>query len=82
MPFNVSQEKEWVPQYKKTWSEVELQLFENMATELIKGEGRYNNDQLKTWKERIKINSHGQDVPYDMYCNATVVLDCFCIQTR
>ena len=44
MPFNVSKEKEWVPQYKKTWNEVELQLFENMATELIKGEGRYNND--------------------------------------
>ena len=26
------------------------------------------------WKESIKTNFHGQDVPYDMYCNATVVL--------
>ena len=25
-------------------------------------------------KECIKINFHGQDVPCDMYCNATVVL--------
>ena len=32
------------------------------------------DDQLKTWKEHIKINFHSQDVPYDMYCNATVVL--------
>ena len=27
------------------------------------------------WKERIKINFHGQDVPYDMYCNATAILN-------
>ena len=26
------------------------------------------------WKERIKTNFHGQNVPYDMYCNATAVL--------
>ena len=25
-------------------------------------------------KEGIKTNFHGQDVPYDMYCNATAVL--------
>ena len=25
-------------------------------------------------KERITTNFHGQDVPYDMYCNATAVL--------
>ena len=30
--------------------------------------------KLKTWKERIKTNFHGQDVRYDMYCNATEVL--------
>ena len=27
------------------------------------------------WKERIKTNFHDQDVPYDMYCNATAVLN-------
>ena len=74
MSFNVSEEKEWVSQYKKIWNEVESQLFEKMVTEPIKREGRYVNGKLKTWKERIKTNFHGQDVPYDMYCNATAVL--------
>ena len=74
MPFNVSEEKEWFSQYKKIWNEVESQFFEKMATELIKREGRYVNGKLKTWKERIKTNFHGQDVPYNMHCNATAVL--------
>ena len=74
MSFNVSEEKEWMSQYKKIWNEVESQLFEKMVTEPIKREGRYVNGKLKTWKERIKTNFHGQDVPYDMYCNATAVL--------
>ena len=26
------------------------------------------------WKERIKTNFHGQDVPHEMYCYAAVVL--------
>ena len=34
----------------------------------------YIHGKLKIWKERIKTNFHGQDVPYDMYCNATAVL--------
>ena len=67
MSFNVSEEKQWVSQYKKIWNEVGSQLFENMVTEPIKREGRYVNGKLKTWKERIKIDFHGQDVPYDMY---------------
>ena len=72
MSFNVSEAREWVSQYKKIWNEVESQLFEKLATEPIKG----NNvrGKLKTWKERIKTNFHGQDVPYDMYCNATAIL--------
>ena len=74
MSFNVSETKEWVSQYKKIWNEVESQLFEKMATEPIKIEGRYVYGKLKTWKERIKTNFHGQDVPYNMHCNATAVL--------
>ena len=72
--FNVPEEKEWVSQYKKIWNEVKSQLFEKLATEPIKGEGRYVHGKLKTWKERIKTNFHGQDVPYNMHCNATAVL--------
>ena len=49
-------------------------VFEKLATELKKGEGRYVHGKLKTWKERIKTNFHGQDVPYDMHCNANAVL--------
>ena len=64
MSFNVSEENEWVSQYKKIWNEVESQLFEKMATEPIKREGRYVSGKLKTWKERIQANVHGQDVPY------------------
>ena len=48
MSFNVSEEKEWVPQYKKIWYEVESQLFEKLATEPIKREGRYIPGKLKT----------------------------------
>ena len=72
--FNVSEEKEWVPQYKKILNDVEPQLFEKMTTEIIKSEGRYVNGKLKTWKERIKTNFHGQHVPYNMHCNAMAVL--------
>ena len=30
--------------------------------------------KLKTWKECVNMNFHGHDIPYNMYCNATVVL--------
>ena len=72
MSFNVSEGKEWTSQYKKIWNEVESQLFEKLATEPIKG--KYIRGKLKMWKESIKINFHGQDVPHNMYCNATAVL--------
>ena len=45
-----------------------------MATEPVKGEGKYTNGKLKTWKEHQKTNFHSQDIPCDMYCNATAVL--------
>ena len=61
-------------QYKKIWNDVESQLFEKLATEPIKGGSKCVYGQLKTWKERRKTNFHGQDAPYDTYCNATAVL--------
>ena len=64
----------WVCQYKKILNEVESQLFEKLATDPVKGEGKYIHGKLKMWKKRIKTNFHGQDVPHGMYCNATVVL--------
>ena len=67
--FNVSEEEAWKPQYKKIWNEIELQLFEKVLTEPIKREGRCGNGKLKIWKECIKTNFHGQDVPYNIHGN-------------
>ena len=72
MSFSVSEEKEWVSQYKKIWEEVESQLFEKPATEPIKG--KYVRGKFKTRKKDIKTNFHGRIVPYDTYCNAMAVL--------
>ena len=72
MSFNVSGEKEWVSQYKKIWNEVESQLFEKLVTEPVKG--KYVRGKLKTWKESIKSNFRGRNIPYDMYFNVTAVL--------
>ena len=74
MSFNVSEEKEWVAQYENIWNEIESQLREKVVIEPIKRKGRYVNGKSKTWKERIKTNFHGQDVPHEMHCNATTVL--------
>ena len=46
MSFNVFEEKEWASQYRKIWNKVELQLFEKLAIELIKG--KYVYGKLKT----------------------------------
>ena len=48
MSFNVSEEKEWVAQYKKIWNEVESLLYEKMVSEPIKREGSYVHGKLKT----------------------------------
>ena len=58
--------------------------FEKLTTGPMKSVGRYVHGKLKMWKERIKSNFHGQDVPYDMYCNATAVLkiDSICKQGK
>ena len=72
MSFNISEEKEWMSQYKKIWNEVGSQLFEKLATEPIKG--KYVRGKLKTWRKDTKTNFHGLVPPYDVYCNATAVL--------
>ena len=74
MSFNVSEAPEWVLKYRNIWNEVESQLFEKLATGSIKEEGKYIHGKLKTWKDCVKTNFHGQDITYDMYCNATAML--------
>ena len=51
-----------------------LQVFEKLATEPIKVEGKYMHSNLKKQKNRIKTNFYAEDVPYDVYYNATAVL--------
>ena len=45
-----------------------------MSAEPIKKEGRYVNGKLRTQKECIKTDFYGQDVLYNIHCNATAVL--------
>ena len=73
MSFNVSEALEWVLQYRNILNEVESQVFEKLTTKPINVEGKYMHGKLKTWQERIETNVHGQDVPYNTYCNATAV---------
>ena len=46
MSFNVFEAREWVLQCNKIWNEVELQLFEKLATGQIKGERRYGKVKI------------------------------------
>ena len=47
-------------------------MFEKLITEPMKG--KYVHGKVKIWKEHIKTKFHGQDIPFDIYCNATAVL--------
>ena len=60
--FNFSKVPVLVLYYRNVWNEVELQIFQKLKTESIKGEDKYMLGKLKTWKEHIKTNFHGQDV--------------------
>ena len=51
MVFNVSETAEWVQQHKNVWNEVQLQLFEKLATDPIKGEDKYMDGKLKMWEK-------------------------------
>ena len=81
MTFNVSEVKEWSSQYKKIWDRVDSQLFEKLTTESIYIEEKYIYGKLKTGKDCIKKNFRGQEVSYDVYCNATAVLKIDSFQT-
>ena len=74
MSFNNSEVSEWVLYYLNMWNQVELQLFEKLATETIKGIGKYMHGKLKMWREHIRTNFDGRNVPYYIYYNTTAVL--------
>ena len=74
MSFNVSSEKGWTSQHKKIWNEVESQLFEKLATEPIKGEGKNVHYKLKK-VERMHKNKFSWSrcfMRYVLQCNGSV----------
>ena len=75
MSFNVGDEENmgWLDRYQGIWKEVESQLFESLSKEPVQDD-KYLRSKLKTWKEKIKTNFHGKEVPHDTYCTATGVL--------
>ena len=75
MSFNISEDLERLPKYRNISNEVQSQVFDWLTTEAIKEEGKNIHVELKTWKECIKRNFYGHDVPYDMYCNTATVID-------
>lgn len=60
--------------YRNFQNGVEVQLQENVLKECIKGEGKFKNRKLKTWKERIKTNFCGQNILCNIYCNTKAIL--------
>ena len=63
------------PGTKRSGMRLSSQLFEKLATETIKRKEKYIYGRLKTWKDCKKTSFHGQEVSYDVYCNATAVLE-------
>ena len=52
------------------------------ANEPVK-EGCYLHSKVKLWKDKIRTDFHGKDIPYNQYCKATAVLKvAFSLQTR
>ena len=81
MSFNVSEEKEWVSQYKKIWNEVESQLFEKTGDRINK-----RRRQVSLWQvEKVekthknKFSWSGRSIPYVLQFNGSVK-DLFCLK--
>ena len=47
---------------RKIWNDIESQLLEKLATEILKRENKSMHGELKMWKEWIRTNFYGQDV--------------------
>ena len=73
MGFNLKDHEEWVNDYRKIWKAVEEQLFVTFTSEPLK-EGCYLNAKLNVYKDKIRTNFHGEEIPYNQYCKATAVL--------
>ena len=52
---------------------MEEQLFVTFMSEPLK-QGCYLNAKLNVYKDKIRNNSHGENIPYNQYCKATALL--------
>ena len=73
MCFNLEGHDEWIKQYEKIWSAVEAQLFQSLATEVV-NKGKYINPKLNMYGDKVAVQYHDKDVPYDKHCKATGIL--------
>ena len=73
MCFNLEGHDEWVKKYVKIWGSVEEQLFQSLATEVL-NKGKFINPKLNMYGDKIGVQYHGKEVPYDKHCKATGIL--------
>ena len=73
MGFNLEDCVEWVNDYRKIWKAAEEHLFVTFTSKPVK-EGCYLNGKLNVWKDKIRTDFHGKDIPYNQCCKATAVL--------
>ena len=52
---------------------MEAQLFQSLTTEVV-NKGKYINPKLNMYGERVVVQYHGKEVPYDKHCEATGLL--------
>ena len=72
MGFSLEDREEWVNDYKDLEGCGRL-IVCNFKSERVK-EGCYLNGKLIVWKDKIKTNFHGKDIPYNQCCKTTGVL--------
>ena len=74
MGFNLKDHEEWMKLLQKDLEGyVKEQLFVTFTSEPLK-EGCYLNAKLNVYKDQIRTDFHGEEIPYNQYCKATAVL--------
>jgi len=76
MGFNVSEDKEWVEQYKAIWAKIEELMGQKLTGEPLNN-GKYINPKLITWEGEIRTSFRGKtEEKYEEIgaCHATGIL--------
>ena len=73
MGFDVSEDSNWVRQYKAIWMRIEEVIVENLYKSPLNRE-RFINPKLIEWEGVIKTRFSGQCAPIGVSCEATGIL--------